>query len=78
MDSPCNFREIPEHGTALAQRYGYEYWYVERKVEDIEVLEARLRKRERCGVSERACIGLGWMLVMLERVKIIGRSLRVG
>ena len=46
MDSICNFREVLEHGTALAQQYGYEYWYVECKVEDINVLEARLGARE--------------------------------
>ena len=46
MDSICNFREIVEHGTVIAQRYGYEYWYVECKVEDIDVLEARLGARD--------------------------------
>lgn len=46
MDSTCNFREVLEHGTAFAQQYGYEYWYVECKVDNIDVLEARLGARE--------------------------------
>lgn len=46
MDSTCNFREILEHGTALAQQHGYEYWYVECRVADINVLEARLGARK--------------------------------
>ena len=25
MDSTCNFREVLEHGTALARQHGYEY-----------------------------------------------------
>ena len=46
MDSICNFGKILEQGTALAKRYGYDYWYVEYRVEDIDVLEARLGARE--------------------------------
>lgn len=42
MDSTCNFKEILEQGTVLAQQYGYEYWYVECKVDDINVLDERL------------------------------------
>ena len=40
MDSTCNFREVLEHGTALAQQHSYEC-----RVEDINVLEGRLGAR---------------------------------
>ncbi|KAL9083328.1 MAG: hypothetical protein Q9159_005835 [Coniocarpon cinnabarinum] len=44
MDSACNFENIVE-GMSIAQQYGYEYWYVECRVEDINVSEARLAGR---------------------------------
>lgn len=46
IDSTCNFKEVLDHGSALAKQYGFTYWYVECKVEDIDVLDERLRTRE--------------------------------
>ena len=45
IDSTCNYKEILEQGAALAQKYGCDYWYVECKVDDVDVLDGRLRKR---------------------------------
>ena len=56
IDSPCNYQETLDRGTALARRHGYTYWYVECKVDDIGLLDERLRKRapmrsQRTGVN---------------------------
>lgn len=56
IDSTCNFPEVLERGTTCAQEYGYEYWYVECKVQDIDLLDQRLRTRgsltsQRTGVN---------------------------
>jgi predicted kinase len=56
IDSPCNFKEILDQGTALAQRYNYDYKYVECRVQDMELLDRRLHNRvrqrsQRTGVS---------------------------
>ncbi|KIM43431.1 hypothetical protein M413DRAFT_443372 [Hebeloma cylindrosporum] len=45
IDSPCNYQEIVDKGRALAQKYGYAYWYIECRVDDIDLLDERLRKR---------------------------------
>ena len=45
LDSPCNYQETLDRGAALAQFHGYEYWYVECQVDDIDLLDERLRKR---------------------------------
>ncbi|KAF8859557.1 hypothetical protein BDZ45DRAFT_673299 [Acephala macrosclerotiorum] len=45
IDSTCNYEETLTQGTALAERYGYEYRYVECKVNDIDLLDQRLRGR---------------------------------
>ena len=45
LDSTCNFQQIVNTGRALAQKYGYTYWYVECKVNDIGLLDERLRTR---------------------------------
>ncbi len=45
IDSTCNFQEVLNRGSALAEQYGLTYWYVECKVEDIGLLDARLRTR---------------------------------
>jgi predicted kinase len=45
IDSPCNYKEVLDQGTALTQQYGYDYWYVECKVDDVNLLDERLRKR---------------------------------
>jgi predicted kinase len=42
IDSTCNYEETLTQGTALAERYGYEYKYVECKVNDIDLLDQRL------------------------------------
>ncbi|KAL2015767.1 hypothetical protein VTK56DRAFT_4858 [Thermocarpiscus australiensis] len=56
MDSTCNFQEVLDRGTALAEKHGFAYWYVECKVEDIDLLDERLRTRtslksQRAGVE---------------------------
>ncbi|KAH9012064.1 hypothetical protein EDB85DRAFT_1965448 [Lactarius pseudohatsudake] len=45
VDSTCNYEQILSQGIALAQRYGYEYWYVEVKADNVGMLDERLRKR---------------------------------
>ena len=45
IDSACNYDEILAGGTALAQKYGYSYLYVECRVNDIDLLDKRLRTR---------------------------------
>ncbi|KAK7217460.1 hypothetical protein V2G26_005463 [Clonostachys chloroleuca] len=45
IDSTCNYREILDRGIELAGRHGCEYWYVECRVTDIELLDGRLRAR---------------------------------
>lgn len=45
LDSPCNYEETLDRGSTIAREHGYEYWYVECRVEDIDVLDERLRKR---------------------------------
>ncbi|RDL42562.1 Uncharacterized protein BP5553_02541 [Venustampulla echinocandica] len=56
IDSPCNYNETLDQGTALARQYGFDYRYVECRVNDVEVLDRRLRNRipvrsQRTGVS---------------------------
>ncbi|KAI1409592.1 hypothetical protein F5Y13DRAFT_169607 [Hypoxylon sp. FL1857] len=46
IDSPCNFQEVIDQGSTLAKDHGYTYWYVECKVESIDLLDQRLRARE--------------------------------
>ena len=46
IDSTCNFQEVLDQGAAYARQYGYTYWYVECKVEDIDLLDERLRTRD--------------------------------
>lgn len=45
IDSTCNHDELLDNGAALAQKYGYDYKYVECKVQDFELLDQRLRDR---------------------------------
>lgn len=45
VDSTCNYQEVLDRGLELAGRYGFTYWYVECRVEDIDVLDERLRTR---------------------------------
>ena len=45
IDSICNYQETLDQGIALAQEYGYDYRYVECRVNDIDLLEERLRNR---------------------------------
>ncbi|KAF9872941.1 putative ABC transporter [Colletotrichum karsti] len=46
IDSTCNFQEVLDQGSALAEKHGFTYWYVECKVEDIDLLDERLRSRD--------------------------------
>lgn len=46
IDSTCNFPQVLEQGAALAEKYGYTYWYVECRVVDVDVLDERLRARK--------------------------------
>ncbi|KAJ4326282.1 hypothetical protein N0V84_003148 [Fusarium piperis] len=45
VDSTCNFQEVLDRGSALAEQQGFAYWYVECKVEDMDLLDERLRTR---------------------------------
>ncbi|RSM14226.1 hypothetical protein CEP52_001419 [Fusarium oligoseptatum] len=46
IDSTCNFQEVLDQGSALAGQQGFTHWYVECKVEDIDLLDERLRTRD--------------------------------
>lgn len=46
MDSPCNFQEVLIQGSACADKHGHAYWYIECCVQDMELLDERLRSRE--------------------------------
>ncbi|KAI9675067.1 MAG: hypothetical protein M1817_001474 [Caeruleum heppii] len=46
VDSTCNFKEVLDRGSALAKQFGHTYWYVECKVQDIDLLDQRLRSRD--------------------------------
>lgn len=45
VDSTCNYQTILDQGTTLAKDHGYKFWYVECKVQDIDILDQRLRSR---------------------------------
>jgi predicted kinase len=45
IDSTCNFQEVLNQGLDLARRTGYSFWYVECQVQDINLLDERLRAR---------------------------------
>lgn len=45
IDSTCNYDEVLNQGTALARQYGYSYKYIECRVDDIDMLDRRLRDR---------------------------------
>ena len=56
IDSPCNYQEAVDSGMGLAKRYGAQYWYVECRVDDMGLLDERLRQRvplrsQRTGVN---------------------------
>lgn len=46
IDSPCNFPEVLDQGTACARQHEYTYWYVECKVQDVDLLDKRLCTRD--------------------------------
>ncbi|KAK8064420.1 ATP-binding protein [Apiospora phragmitis] len=46
VDSVCNYQEALDQGSALAKTHGYAYWYVECRVEDLTLLDERLRTRK--------------------------------
>ena len=45
IDSTCNYEEVLDQGTALARQYSYDYRYVGCKVDDVDLLDRRLRSR---------------------------------
>ena len=56
IDSTCNYNEVLDQGTALARQYGYDYRYVECRVDDVDLLHRRLCNRvslrsQRTGVN---------------------------
>jgi predicted kinase len=46
IDSTCNYPEVVEQGTSLAACHGYTYWYIECKVDDVDLLDRRMRGRQ--------------------------------
>ncbi|TRX90162.1 hypothetical protein FHL15_008890 [Xylaria flabelliformis] len=57
VDSVSNYEEVVNRGTALAEKYGYTYRYVECRVENLDQLDRRLHDRiplrsQRTGVYE--------------------------
>lgn len=56
MDTACNYPEIIEHGTELSKKYHCVYKYIECRIEDIELLDQRMKERpsvpgQRAGVA---------------------------
>ena len=45
IDSTCNYRSVLDQGSALAKQHDYTYWYVECQVQDVDLLDQRLRSR---------------------------------
>jgi predicted kinase len=45
IDSTCNFAEVLNQGSACAKQHSHAYWYVECNVQDINLLDERLRTR---------------------------------
>jgi predicted kinase len=45
IDSTCNFQVVLDRGSELAKIQGYQYWYVECQVRDVDLLDRRLRSR---------------------------------
>ncbi|KAL8282923.1 hypothetical protein RB597_010351 [Gaeumannomyces tritici] len=56
VDSTCNSREVVDRGSGLAARHGLAYWYVECRVADVDLLDRRLRARERPLPSQRTAV----------------------
>jgi hypothetical protein len=54
IDSTCNFDETLDQGTALARQLRYDYKYVECKVNDIDLLDQRIRSRAPMRSQRRA------------------------
>lgn len=45
IDSTCDYHQVPDQGSAVAAKHGYDYWYVECNSNDIDMLYERLRIR---------------------------------
>jgi predicted kinase len=46
IDSTCNYQSVLDRAISLAERYGSMFWYVECRVEDVDLLDQRLRARQ--------------------------------
>ncbi|KAH8717388.1 hypothetical protein HC256_002075 [Beauveria bassiana] len=46
IDSTCNFQEVLDQGAACVSQHNYTYWYIECRVDDIDLLDKRLRARD--------------------------------
>lgn len=53
IDSTCNYQQVLDHGSALAAKHGYDYWYVECKLNDIDMLDQRLRIRSATAMASQ-------------------------
>jgi predicted kinase len=45
VDSPCNYQEVLDNSMRIAAQHGARFGFVECRVEDVELLDARLRTR---------------------------------
>jgi predicted kinase len=93
IDSTCNFQEVLDSGTAVAEQHGFAYWYIECKVDDIDLLDERLRMRtpmksQRTAVAKRPaalaraktralCSGSGSTLLVVHRATLLSWIRRV-
>lgn len=73
VDSTCNFRETLDGGTALAEKYGCVYRYVECRVDDIELVDERLHQRAPMRSQGEVSTSLPSML--LAPVKVVEHSI---
>ncbi|KAI1359869.1 P-loop containing nucleoside triphosphate hydrolase protein [Xylaria arbuscula] len=74
IDSTCNYDEVLSEGSALAAQHGYEYWYIECKVQDIDLLDQRLRARNPMA-SQRTSVDMPPAAARSARVGVDSRAL---
>lgn len=53
IDSTCNYQQVLDRGSELADKHGYDYWYVECNLNDIDLLDERLRLRSATAMASQ-------------------------
>lgn len=74
IDSTCNYDQILNEDSSLAAQHGYEYWYVECQVQEIDLLDQRLRARDPMA-SQRTTVDSPPVAAQSARVGVDSRAL---